>query len=99
MPTYRVSTPAVKDLEGIWDYYVNAASRDVANKLLDRLYQSFLLLAQQSYIGKARPELVSGLRSYTVPNTRFIVFHTPRENGVDVVRVVHGSRDLTRLFG
>lgn len=99
MPSYRISTPAVRDLEGIWDYYHNAAGQDVTNRLLDRLYRLFLLLADQPRIGKSRPELASGLRSYAVPNTRFVIFHTLRENGVDVVRVVHGSRDLTRLFG
>ena len=98
MPLYRVASPAIRDLDQIWVYYDSVANEEVANRLLDRLYRTFLLLAQQPHIGKARPELASGLRSYAVPNTRFLIFHAPREYGVEVVRLVHGSRDLRLLF-
>ena len=98
MPLYRVASPAIRDLDQIWGYYDSVANEEVANRLLDRLYRAFVLLAQQPHIGKARPELAFGLRSYAVPNTRFLILHAPHEYGVEVVRVVHGSRDLRLLF-
>ena len=67
MPLYRVASPAIRDIDQIWGYYDSVANEEVANRLLDRLYQTFLLLAQQPHIGKARPELAYGIRSPKYP--------------------------------
>ena len=99
MGAYRIATPAVHDLDQIWVYYDRVAGEEVADRQLDSLYQRFLLLAEQPYMGVARPELDLVLRSHTVPHTRFIIFHIPRDYGVEIVRVVHGSRNLSQLFG
>ena len=98
MPSFRIATPAIRDLDQIWGYYYSVANEEVADRLLDRVYSAFLVLVQQPNIGRSRPELAPNLRSYVVPNTRFVIFHTSRDNSVDVVRVIHGSRELTRVF-
>ena len=98
MARYSVATPAVGDLHQIWDYYAREASERVADQQLDRLYHRFLLLAEQPYMGVARPELDPEIRSHTVPNTSFIIFYFARSFGIEVARVVHGSRELARLF-
>jgi toxin ParE1/3/4 len=28
----------------------------------------------------------------------YLIFYLPHENGIDVIRVLHGARDLDRLF-
>ena len=98
MARYRIATPAMGDLHQIWDYYTTEASEGVANQQLDRLYQRFLLLAEQPYIGVARPEFDAEIRSHAVPNTNFIIFYFARRYGIEVARVIHGSRELFRLF-
>ncbi len=98
MARYRIAAPAVGDLHQISDYYAREASEGLANQQLDRLYQRFLLLAEQPYMGVARPEFDPEIRSHAVPNTRFIIFYFARRYGIEVARVIHGSRELIRLF-
>ena len=47
-------------------------------------------------MGRRREELAPGLRSF--PVGRYLIFYVPLTNGVDIVRVLHGSRDLVALF-
>jgi toxin ParE1/3/4 len=45
----------------------------------------------------ARPELADGLRMW--PFGRYLIFDLPLpEAGVRIVRVLHGARDIARLF-
>ena len=98
MAHYRVAARAVEDLHQIWDYYAGEAGEGIADQQLDRLYHRFQLLAEQPYMGVARPRFDPDIRSHAVPNTRFIIFYFPRGYGIEVARVIHGSRELARLF-
>ncbi len=53
-------------------------------------------LARHPLIGRARPELLTDLRS--LPFGRYVIFYLPRKRGIEVVRVLHGARDLKPLF-
>jgi toxin ParE1/3/4 len=55
------------------------------------------VLAENSTIGTARPDLLPNLRSWSVGN--YVIFFRPMSDGIDVVRVVHGARDVGKLFG
>ena len=99
MASYRVAAPAVRDLDEIWDYYDRMASEDVADGQLARLRERFRLLGENPYIGVARPEFAPAMRSHTAPDSRYIIFYFPRTYGVEIARIIHGSRDLLRLFG
>ena len=47
-------------------------------------------------MGKKRDELLPYLRSFPVEN--YLIFYRPIEEGIEVLRVVSGYRDLKRLF-
>ncbi len=60
------------------------------------------LLLKSPGIGAAkyfgRPEL-TGIRSHGVQDFRkYLIFYIPRDYGIEVVRVLHGARDLSGLF-
>ncbi len=46
--------------------------------------------------GIARPELAAGLRCYSVGN--YVIYYRPAKDGIEVARVLHGARDVDRLF-
>ena len=54
------------------------------------------LVAGFPNMGKSYDILSPNLRGFTVDD--YIVFYYPREDGIDVVRVVNGYRDLKSLF-
>ena len=47
-------------------------------------------------LGPERPELGKGLRSFPVGN--YLIVYRPANDGIHLIRVVHGSRNLRRLF-
>jgi len=47
-------------------------------------------------MGRSRDELAPGVRS--LPFGRYIVFFEPVPDGIDVIRVLHGSRDIDASF-
>lgn len=48
-------------------------------------------------MGRAREELAADLRSF--PFGRYVIFYTPVDGGIDVVRVLHSARDIDAAFG
>ena len=98
MRPYRISASALMDLAQIWDYYRRIASEETADQQIARLYERFQILADHPYAGVARDLFTEGLRSHAVPNTRYIIFYFPRDNGVEIAHVVHGNQDMTQLF-
>ncbi|MGH8499607.1 MAG: type II toxin-antitoxin system RelE/ParE family toxin, partial [Methylococcales bacterium] len=66
------------------------------DNFLDRIQEIFLALADFPEMGTGRDELNKGLRSQPVGN--YMIFYFPLEDGIDIVRVLHGSRDIQSLF-
>lgn len=58
--------------------------------------QKFKTLAAQPDRGRKRDELGEDLRSFAVG--RYIIFYRPLPDGVEIVRVLHGARDLDVIF-
>jgi toxin ParE1/3/4 len=48
-------------------------------------------------MGRARDELAPGIRSF--PFGRYLIFYLPISGGIDIVRFLHGARDVDRVFG
>jgi toxin ParE1/3/4 len=99
---YTIKPRADSDLEDYADYLARNASVETAFRFLDAANETFSLLATQPNMGwHARlrhPELTL-LRVFRVVGfERILIFYRPLEDGVDILRVVHGSRNLRALF-
>ncbi len=86
---------AENDLDEIW-LYIAQDNPDSADALLDKIEERCQALAQFPFIGTDRDELMSDLRSLPVGN--YLIFYMPIEDGIVVVRVLHGMRDVDALF-
>ena len=64
--------------------------------MLDRIEERCQTLAEFSYIGTSRDELLPNLRSLSVGN--YLIFYLPIADGIEVVRVLPGMRDIDTLF-
>jgi toxin ParE1/3/4 len=83
-------------------YYIAETSIDASDNFLYAAEEAFRDLAAMPEMGSPRefknPRL-KGLRMWSVPGFRkHLIFYLPKEDGVEVIRVVHGSRDLAALF-
>ena len=86
---------AENDLDEIW-LYIAQDNPDNADALLDKIEERCQALAQFPFIGTDRDELMPDLRSLPVGN--YLIFYMPIEDGIVVVRVLHGMRDVDALF-
>lgn len=86
---------AEADILDIWDFIAEDSVAE-ADRWVDRLDAKFELWATQPMMGRPRDELAQGLRSLTFG--RYVIFFEPMLEGIDVVRVLHGSRDLEADF-
>ena len=86
---------AEADILEIWDY-IAEDSIGAADDWVDRLDEQFKLLATQPKMGRTRDELAAEVRSF--PFGRYVIFYVPLDDGIDVIRVLHGSRDIDALF-
>ncbi len=86
---------AAADILDIWDFIADDSFLE-ADRWVDRLDEKLGLWASQPLIGRLRDELAPGLRS--MPFGRYVVFFMPMPDGIDVVRVLHSSRDIDNEF-
>ena len=56
----------------------------------------FHLLAESPGIGRLRPELAPGLRASPVED--YLLFYRQAATGIEIVRVLHGARDIDAVF-
>ena len=97
MSRFKVSPRADGDLGEIWDFIAIERSKPVAaQKLLEKLCDTFSLLATRPFIGQLRNELSPGVRSFSVGN--YVIYYRSIDDGIEVAAVVHGARDVDSLF-
>jgi toxin ParE1/3/4 len=95
MPQAVWDKDALDDLVEIWSY-IARDNEAAADSIVDRIHEICRLLSRSPFIGQAWPELAPGLRGFVVGN--YVIFFRPSDDGVQIVRVVHGARDLYSLF-
>ena len=98
MAIYRIDGQAQREIDQIWDYYYGVANHRVANRRIERLYESFELLSENPYMGVARRRFRPDARSHSVPGTPYVILYYPRPYGVEIARVVDGRQELPRAF-
>lgn len=96
MPKVIRSPESAEDLVEIWQYIADY-NEVAADKFLNEISTASKMLARNPKAGRERPEIGPKMRSFTVG--RHIVFYRPIEGGVEIVRVLHCSRDIDSIFG
>ena len=85
------------DLKNVAEYIAQeSGSRDIAKRFLHTVNRRCQAYAAQPQSAELRPELGLGIRCFTVHS--YIVFYQERRVGIDVLRVIHGSRDWASLW-
>jgi toxin ParE1/3/4 len=99
MSEFRLSPEAEAELDSIWIHIAReSGSTDVASRVVERITECFWLLARYPYAGRRRDDLRSGLRSFTAGD-HIMIHRIVEDDVVLILHVVHGSRDVSALFG
>lgn len=79
----------------IW-LHIAADNPTAARSVLQRFDDRCEIYANQPLLAEARPDLGRNVRAFAVGE--YVVIYRPLANGIEVLLIVHGSRDIPALF-
>lgn len=93
-----IRTPlARRDLKEIGSYIARESrSRDVALRFLDVIDRKCALYAREPALGELCTDLGSEVRRF--PTGNYIVFYRALADGIEILRVLHGNRDIPTVW-
>jgi toxin ParE1/3/4 len=97
MGQIKLTPQAEEDIIDIW-YYIAVENKSVLNadRFMDKMDTQLVFLSDNPKIGVLKPQYMQGLYQFVFGN--YLIFYFPLPNGIEVIRVLHGARDLGRLF-
>jgi len=101
-PHYIVRPKVSEDLDEQAFYLANEASAEIGHRFLIAAHETFNLLATQPEMGwhpRLRHPSLTSLRVFRISGfERMLILYRPIKDGVEIIRVIHGSRDIERIL-
>jgi toxin ParE1/3/4 len=94
-PTLQFTDLAKLDIGDTWQY-LGEFGEDVAEKLIRQIIEKCEVLSRNPKLGRERNDLILKLRQF--PCNKYNIFYFQIENGVEIYRVLHSSRDNIQVF-
>lgn len=91
----RFSDPAIGDLSEI-AAYIGRDNPHAARQLVLVIRETCRSLAMHPLTGRSRDDLLPGSRSF--PVGKYLIFYQVARDHLDILRIVHGGRDLRAIF-
>ncbi len=98
----RILPNAARDLDDQADYLAREASLETALRFYDNAAATFEDLARMPGLGEQRetsnPRLME-MRVWRIKGfENHLIFYRPTAEGIEIVRVLHGARDLDHIL-
>ena len=99
----NINPAALDELTDIVNYFHTNASVRVAERFVDHVRKCFNDLAKMPELGAAVPvrrPVLAGIRCCSVkrPFQKYLVFYRFSEEVIEIVHVLHGSRDTDSIL-
>ncbi len=92
---FKISDLARADITEIW-LYISKDDINSANEILDELERKFILLSYNPKLGKLRINASYQARSFPCKN--YLIIYNLHDRNIEIIRILHQSRDLERLL-
>jgi toxin ParE1/3/4 len=90
------------DLLDQFFYFGEQATVELAERYIAAVEESCRQLVKHPHMGKLYDSGIArlqGMRRFPVTGfEKHLIFYLPQEHGIDVIRVLHGARDIGSLF-
>jgi toxin ParE1/3/4 len=100
--SYFIRPKADRDLDDQAFYLATEANSEIGHRFLLAAHETFGLLAANPKMGwhaRLRHPELKALRVFRITGfERILVFYRPHVDGIEILRVVHASRNLSILF-
>lgn len=87
----RIQRSAKQDIHAAWAW-LNERNPQAADRMVRRFSQLFQVLAENPHLGRERPELSEGLRSF--PADEHVIFYRVVGRSISIQRIIAHSRDV-----
>ena len=98
----NVLPAADADIDKAFYDYQEKSGLETAFRFVDAVRESFELLVQMPYIGSPREfrhSRVRNMRMWIVKGfSDYLIFYRPTDDTVEVLRVLHGKRDIEEIL-
>ena len=96
--SFRVAPEAESDLDEIWLYLARESENPaIATRVVNSITDKFPMLSKFPNMGRNRElDLLGKRRSF--PVDRYVIFHRVKSGHVQILRVLHGSRDIHAIL-
>jgi toxin ParE1/3/4 len=91
----RLTEQAEADLDDLWAY-IAADNLAAADRMVDAVLEGSRRHVRFPGMGQSRDDLRPGLRCFVV--SPYVVFYRSVEDTIEVLRILHGARDISRLI-
>ena len=103
MARYFITPRAWRELNREADNLEERAGPETAVRFFDSALQTFAALAETPQAGQRcgfkRPALRRVRRWHIKGFENWLIFYNPKRDGVQVVHIIHGARDIEALLG
>lgn len=97
MAIIKKTPQAEEDIYAIWHYIaIEQQSPINADRHIRQLEVTMNSLAHAPHIGTQKDEYIKDIHQFPFGN--YLIFYFPLKNGIEIIRVLHGARDLPDLF-
>jgi plasmid stabilization system protein ParE len=99
MTGYQFTPQAVDDLFDIWSY-IARDNLAAAERVEEAIYAACALLSGAPLAGRIRKDLTRWpLRFWIVPpHPNYIVVYDPETEPLQIIRILHGARDIASIL-
>jgi plasmid stabilization system protein ParE len=94
---YELTEDADADINALWLYIAQNRSPNTADRLADRLYDAFELLAENPFLGHQREELTDRPVRFWIVG-RYTIAYRPIPPPPRIIAILHGARDLAPIL-
>jgi len=97
-----VRARALRDILSSAEYLEEHGGEEIAHRFLDAVRSTFEALAKMPKVGALcafRKPALRRIRRWPVKDfENWLIFYQPKRNGVEIVHVIHGARDIDSLL-
>jgi plasmid stabilization system protein ParE len=95
---YLLTPAADADINDLWLHVAGSSGERAADRLEDELHDAMRRLAEMPGMGHLRTDLADeALRFWSVHSV--LVVYRPETRPLQVIRVLHGARDVRAILG
>ncbi len=97
MMRFVLTRPAERDLDQIKSYLIEKAGPRIAGKVFHEIRNALKLLGRNPGIGHAREDLTDRPVKFW-PVYSYLIVYDPETKPVQIIRVMHGMRDVEEVL-